>query len=176
MKIILLILLFTPTMKAQLIYDFNPQSNPREWRIVDDVVMGGRSDGHFAIDGEGNGVFSGVVSTENNGGFSSVRYQFDKVSTSAGSKVILRLKGDGKDYQFRIKDNTNSYYAYITTFQTTGEWQEVIIPLKDLYPSFRGRTLDLPNYAAASFEEITFLIGNKKDESFQLILDKIVLE
>jgi NADH dehydrogenase [ubiquinone] 1 alpha subcomplex assembly factor 1 len=176
MKIIFLLLLFTSTMKAQLIYDFNHQSNPREWRIVDDVVMGGRSDGQFAIDAEGNGVFSGLVSTENNGGFSSVRYQFDKVSTNANSKVMLRLKGDGKDYQFRIKDNTNSAYAYITTFQTTGEWQDVIIPLKDLYPSFRGRTLDLPNYAAASFEEITFLIGNKKDESFQLVLDKIELE
>ncbi len=47
------------------------------------------------------------------------------------------------------------------------------ISLKDLYPSFRGRDLDLPNYNNDSFEEIVFLIGNKKNEAFQLIIDKI---
>lgn len=163
-------------MKAQSIYDFNIKTNPREWSVVDDVVMGGRSHGNFEIDNEGHGVFSGFVTTENNGGFSSVRYQFAKINTTTDSKVVLTIKGDGKDYQFRIKDKIRSYYSYITTFKTTGEWQKVVIPLKDLYPSFRGRTLDFPNYSSASFEEIVFLIGNKKKESFRLIIDKIELE
>ena len=90
--------------------------------------------------------------------------------------MLIRLKGDGKEYQFRIKDKSSSYYSYITTFKTSGEWQTITIKLKDLYPSFRGRTLDLPNYSSNSFEEIVFLIGNKKKESFQLLLDKIELE
>jgi NADH dehydrogenase [ubiquinone] 1 alpha subcomplex assembly factor 1 len=163
-------------MKAQIIFDFNNRSNINDWNIVDDVVMGGRSNGNFEINSEGHGVFSGYVTTENNGGFSSVRYPFDKMNTTKESKIILHAKGDGKDYQIRIKDNVNSYYSYITTFETSGEWQKIIIPLKDLYPSFRGRTLDLPNYSSASFEEIAILIGNKKKESFQLIIDKIELE
>ena len=61
-------------------------------------------------------------------------------------------------------------------FQTTGDWQTIVIPLKDLTPSFRGRTLNIPNFDGDAFEEITILIANKKDESFQLILDKIELE
>ena len=62
------------------------------------------------------------------------------------------------------------------TFKTTGEWQTVELKLAAFYPSFRGRKLNLPNYEAESFEEIVFLIGNKKNESFKLLLDKIELE
>jgi NADH dehydrogenase [ubiquinone] 1 alpha subcomplex assembly factor 1 len=162
-------------MNTQIVYDFNSQSDLRDWRIIDDVVMGGRSNGNYTLNKEGHGIFSGEVSTENNGGFSSVRYQFKKMTVSSESKIVIRLKGDGKEYQFRVKDKVNAYYSYITTFQTTGEWQSINIQLKDLYPSFRGRTLDLPNFHSTSFEEIVFLIGNKKNESFRLELDKIEL-
>lgn len=158
------------------IYDFNQSSSAKDWKIVDDVVMGGRSNGRFSIDKEGNGIFDGKISLENNGGFSSVQYTFEKVAVTENSIVLIRLKGDGKAYQFRIKDNKNHKHSYITTFQTSGEWETVGIKLSDLYPSFRGRKLDMPNFEAHSFEEITFLIGNKKVEEFKLILDKIDLK
>ena len=173
MKSLLIIILF---MNTNLIYDFNKNASPRDWRIINDGVMGGLSQGKFSIDPDGNGVFAGTVSLENNGGFSSVRYQFDKIKVTKDSKVRIRLKGDGKEYQFRIKDKTSSYYSYITTFKTSGNWESIEIKLSDLYPSFRGRTLDLPNFKSDSFEEIVFLIGNKKNESFQLLLDKIELD
>jgi NADH dehydrogenase [ubiquinone] 1 alpha subcomplex assembly factor 1 len=176
MKIMYLFFLLIPSMQAQTIYDFNPNSDASEWSIVDDVVMGGRSNGNFEINGDGHGEFSGYVTTENNGGFSSIRCQFEKISTTQDNKISLILKGDGKEYQLRLKDNVRSYYSYITTFKTSGEWQKITIPVKDLYPSFRGRTLDLPNYNSSSFEEISILIGNKKKETFRLILDKIELE
>jgi len=163
-------------MKSQLIFDFNHNANITDWKIVDDVVMGGRSNGQFKIDSDGNGIFSGDVSVENNGGFSSVRYQFEKINTTKESKVIIRLKGDGKEYQFRIKNNRNTYYSYITNFKTSGDWENIIINLKDLYPSFRGQTMNIPNFTGNSLEEIVFLIGNKKNESFTLVLDRIDIE
>ena len=169
----LLIILF---MNTSLIYDFNKNSSSRDWRIIDDGVMGGLSQGKLSIDAEGNGVFAGTVSLENYGGFSSVRYQCDKIKVTKDSKVRIRLKGDGKNYQFRIKDKATSYYSYITTFKTSGDWETVEIKLSELYPSYRGQTLNLPNFDSDSFEEIVFLIGNKKNESFQLVLDKIELE
>jgi hypothetical protein len=45
-----------------------------------------------------------------------------------------------------------------------------------MYPSFRGRILDMPNYDKANLEEIAFLIGNKKAEKFELKIDFIKLE
>ena len=94
-----------------MIFDFNHNTNITDWKIIDDVVMGGRSNGRFSLDEDGNGVFSGTVSTENYGGFSSVRYQFDKINTTADSKILIKLKGDGKEYQIRIKDKISKYYS-----------------------------------------------------------------
>lgn len=175
MKLVLLFLLFPLLMNEALLFDFNKNTNAKEWRIIDDTVMGGRSYGKFKMDSDGNGVFYGTVSTANNGGFSSVRYQMNRKSIAKFSKVAIRLKGDVKEYQFRIKDNANSYYSYITSFKTSGEWETVTINLNNLYPSFRGQTLNFPNYKGDFLEEIVFLIGNKKNESFELVLDTIEL-
>ncbi len=162
-------------MNDTLLFDFNEKSDPLEWKIIDDVVMGGISNGNFKIDANGNGVFYGNVSTENNGGFSSVRYQTKAIDVHSFSKISIHLKGDGKSYQFRIKNEVNANFSYITTFETSGEWETVTLNLKDLYPSFRGQTLNLPNFDGTLIAEIVFLIGNKKDESFALTLDKIEL-
>lgn len=175
MKLIMM-LLMAATMNTITLYDFNKNSNPRDWKIVDDVVMGGRSNGNFTINSEGKGVFSGSVSIENNGGFSSVRYETEKIKTAQKSTIVLRVKGDGKSYQLRIKDRVSNYYSYITEFQTSGNWETINIPLGDLYPSFRGRRLNMPNFNSDSFEEIAFLIGNKKNESFTLMFDTIELK
>jgi hypothetical protein len=83
------------------------------------------------------------------------------------------LKGDGKKYQFRVKSKRSNYYSYIYVFQTTTDWQTIEIPITELYASFRGRTIDIPNYDGESLEEIAFLVGNKKNEDFQLMIDKI---
>ena len=175
MKLLIALLLFPISMNEGLLFDFNKENNTKEWQIIDDTVMGGRSYGKFKIDENGNGVFFGSVSTENYGGFSSVSHQMKTKDISKFSKVSIRLKGDGKNYQFRIKDNANSYYSYINTFKTSGEWETIILKWSDLYPSFRGQTLDLPNFKGDFLEEIVFLIGNKKNESFELLIDSIEL-
>lgn len=169
-------MVISTVMNTQLIFDFNKNSNIDNWIIVDDVVMGGKSFGSFQLTPDGFGLFEGDISLENNGGFSSVRYRFSKLEVNKDSKVIIKIKGDGKKYQFRVKDNLNNYYSFITYFETSGNWQEIIIPLREMYPSFRGRRLDLPNFSEDYMEEIVFLIGNKKPEKFKLLIDKIELE
>jgi hypothetical protein len=39
----------------------------RPGKVVDDAVMGGMSSGTFKLDPDGQGVFEGTVSLENNG-------------------------------------------------------------------------------------------------------------
>jgi|TARA_B110000259_G_C13933402_1_gene369835 hypothetical protein len=176
MKYILITILLATGMDSLIIFDFNTKSKIQNWKIVDDRVMGGESLGTFTLSPEGNGIFKGHVSLENYGGFSSLRYRFDKLEVKKYSKIILKLKGDGKKYQFRIKDNSSNYYSYTTTFSTSGAWQEIKIPLEDFSPSFRGRKVDLPNFQNDQLEEIAFLIGNKKNEDFKLLIDKIELK
>ncbi len=170
-----MIILFS-SMTSKVIFDFNKSSDVQDWIVVDDVVMGGESSGTFKLNDDGFGVFEGSISLDNNGGFSSVRYRFQKTMIKECTTIIVKLRGDGKKYQFRIKSNSGDYYSYIAPFLTSGDWQEIEIPLKDMYPSFRGRRLDQPNFSKDYIEEITFLIGNKKKENFKLLIDKIVLK
>ena len=175
MKYFIGLLVFLQGMNSKMIFDFNKEVNVQNWSVVDDVVMGGKSSSQIKLNSDGYGVFEGHISLANNGGFSSVRYQFDKTEVTKYTKIKIRLKGDGKNYQFRVKDNSSNYYSYITTFSTTKEWQDVEIDLKDMYPSFRGRRLNAPNFSHDYIEQIVFLIGNKKDEYFKLLIDTIKL-
>ena len=175
MKYVLYAIILITTMSSQIIFDFNKNSDIQDWKIIDDVVMGGNSSSSFQLSPDGFGVFAGHISLENNGGFSSVRYQFTKLKIKEYHKIIIKLKGDRKMYQLRLKDDSGNYYSYITSFTTSGEWQDVEILLTDMYPSFRGRKLEQPNFSKDYIQEISFLIGNKKTEKFQLLIDKIEL-
>lgn len=161
---------------TKVIFDFNRSSDLQDWTIVDDVVMGGVSSSNFTLNEEGHGVFKGEVSLENNGGFCSVRYEFPQLEVEDYTKVLIKCKGDGKMYQFRVKANSSDDHSYVASFETSGEWEEIEISLKDMYPSFRGRKLELSNFSNDHMEEIGFLIGNKKNEEFKLMIDKIVLQ
>jgi len=155
------------------IFDFSSSKDYSAWTIVDDVVMGGRSDGGLKVSDEGNALFSGYVSLENNGGFSSVRYAFDEIRPSGQTKFMVRVKGDLKNYQFRVKSDRRERHSYVSQFQTDGSWKIIEIPFSDMFPSFRGAILNIPNYPGESMQEISFLISNKVNESFQLEIDRI---
>lgn len=176
MSSLISMLLILTSMNSHIIFDFNQKAIIKDWVIVDDGVMGGKSAGSFSLNEQGHGVFEGSVSLENNGGFSSLRYSSERILVQDFTTIALKIKGDGKNYQFRIKSNTGDYYSYITTFSTSGEWQEIQIDLKDMYPSFRGRKLDQANFEKEYIEQVAFLIGNKKEEKFKLLIDKIELK
>lgn len=176
MRVIALLFFILILSPDELVFDFNKNSSLSNWRIVDDVVMGGLSAGNFEINDSGHGEFSGMVSLENNGGFSSVRYRFETMNVSDYSKIILRLKGDGKRYQFRVKSNQNERQSYVAYFETSGDWQTIEITFGDMYPSWRGMTLDMPNFPGNTIEELAFLVSNKKAENFKLEIDRISLQ
>ena len=164
-----------PEESTTRLFDFTQDSDIKNWRIVNDDVMGGISTSSFGLSDSGHGIFMGKVSTDNNGGFASVRYTMKKFKCENLKTIKIRLKGDGKDYQFRIKNKSADYFSYITTFSTSGDWETIEMNLEDFYPSFRGRKLDQPNFNKGSMEQVSILISNKKNESFKLEIDNIEL-
>ena len=160
-------------MEPILIFYFNLKSDLNNWKIVNDAVMGGKSQSKFYLNPDGFGTFEGSVSLENNGGFCSVKYVCEPIDLTDSKHISIRLKGDGKQYQFRVKPNQTDSHSYVFPFQTTTDWQTIEIPISELYPAFRGQKLELPNYDGSNLEEIAFLIGNKQEETFQLLIDSI---
>jgi len=173
---ILLVINLLTSSKMQEIYTFSNQSNTQEWRIVNDGVMGGISNSSLFITQEGHGKFSGHVSLANNGGFASMQRNTNIELTKDLKFIILRVKGDGKRYEFRVKGNLSQYESYVQPFTTTGEWQNIRLEIQAFYPQFRGRKLSIPNFNFKSIEQMSFLIANKKEEDFELLIDWIGLE
>ena len=163
-------------MNKLVLFDFSATDDWSGWAIENDVVMGGRSSSQLQRSDDGNAIFKGEVSLENNGGFASVQYRFPSKDIQGYTTAVLRIKGDGKKYQFRIKENLQDRASYIYEFQTSVNWQTLEIPLNKMKPVYRGRDLDMPNFSASFIQEIRFLIGNKKPQEFRLEIDKIELQ
>ena len=134
-----------PSNEQKRLFDFSePSTDIKDiWGAVDDVVMGGVSESGIRL-GENRAIFAGVVSTENNGGFASVRTRnFDPAwDLSVYEGIELRVKGDGKRYKFIIRcEEKWDGIGYSYSFDTVpGEWITVHIPFKKLIPVFRAKT------------------------------------
>ena len=161
------------------LFDFSENTSTATWNIVDDTVMGGRSEGNFTVTNEGHGRFYGKVSLENNGGFSSIRHRFDAPKALGNTSAFrLRVKGDGSDYGLRIKDQSGQRYVYAANFSTTGDWQVVEVPYTNLAAQFRGYDMSdrVPPFSAEQVLELQLLIGNKRAQAFDLLVDWIGVE
>lgn len=157
------------------IIDFANSKTILNWQIITDGVMGGCSKGKINYDDGGFAVFHGQVSTENNGGFVSVKYAFPRKNVNDFEVIKLKIKGDRKTYQLRLKADLEQEYSYIHEFDANPDWEIKSIPLKEFFPSFRGNKINRPNYPAEFLEEIAFLIRSNNTDMFSLMIEKVWL-
>jgi hypothetical protein len=162
-----------------LITDFSSLAH-QKWHITNDAVMGGRSESRFQINSDGNAVFLGHVSLENNGGFASVKNH--EPQNLAGCSIIkIRLKGDGKRYSFRLQtgsDGRVDSWSYECRFDTKdGEWIIAELPLDQFEAVFRGRSVpDAPVLDASRVQRYGFLISDGQEGNFRLEIAEIFAE
>ena len=156
-----------------VIFNFSKPEDVQKWEIINDGVMGGKSAGYLSMDDQGNGVFRGNISLQNNGGFSMISHRTGSVDISDATFFRLRVKGDGNRYEFRIRALAGDRHSYVQSFKTSGDWEIIEIPMKDMFPTFRGMKLDIENYAGKKMNEISILAGNKKEEPFRILIDRI---
>ena len=150
------------------------EMDARSWRSVNDWVMGGLSSGGMIQVGE-TLVFTGELSLENNGGFSSVRSLVDQ-DLSGADRVRIKVRGDGREYQFRIRQNNNfDGVAWRATFSTGDDWRDIEIPLDQFIPVFRGRTVAQAGPVVPSdIRQIGFLLADYNAGPFKLEIGEIV--
>jgi hypothetical protein len=156
------------------------QLNDNQYKIVNDGVMGGRSDSEITVMGEVV-RFQGRVSLQNNGGFASVRMIWPfAVNTAYAEPSIAKLKvmGDGQIYQFRLRTNRGfDGAAYSYSFKTLKDQvQTVYIPLDQFVPSFRGRILtNMPSLKFSDVQQMGILVADSQVGEFGIDLIAINL-
>ncbi|TKB45698.1 CIA30 family protein [Thalassotalea mangrovi] len=155
--------------------DFVDPDELQSWLVVNDSVMGGISQGQFLVEND-NGIFFGVLSLENNGGFASVRRLLDAPVGSDVSKIAIRLKGDGGRYQFRVRTNRDfDGYAYQVSFNTIeNQWLTLFFEERDFIATYRGMQLsNVPSLVFSRIEQVGFLISDKQQGHFALHIHAI---
>lgn len=177
MKFILIIMtIFCSSQTPTVIFEFNKSCPIELWQVVDDVVMGGKSNGSLSLSKIGNGLFKGNVSIENNGGFSSIRLNTKKLKINGGENIILNVKGDGNEYQLRIKTSKFDRHSFIFNFKTSGEWETITVPLNKMIASFRGYAVGLPNFNDNQIDQLGFLKSSKENTPFRLEIKRISIK
>lgn len=180
----LLLMMFTsPSLNAAasdpqdgvLLTDFSAATSDFGWYVLNDNVMGGRSEGDFEQE-QGLLTFSGRTNT-NGGGFSSIRTKPLQLDLSDRAGIRLRVKGDGRRYTWRLTTDARwrgrqvSYWADFNT--RDGEWSTVNIPFSSFIPRFRGTELDGPALESGTITGMGLMIYDKQDGLFELQLASV---
>ncbi len=162
--------------KEMILFEFAKSAHTDDWLIINDGVMGGLSRSEIILSEKNTAIFQGTVSLENNGGFASTRTRPRSYKLDGYDGIILRVKGDGKKYQFRLRTSDRfDGIAYSYHFQTeSNKWAIVQVPFEECVPVFRGRIMgDVAPLSAAQIRQIGFMISDKQEGPFTLEIDWI---
>ena len=163
------------TGSTMVLTDFTVDHADLGWFVVNDNVMGGRSEGDFAVD-DGEIHFAGRTNTRG-GGFSSIRTRPFQLDLSEYAGIRLKVRGDGRRYTWRLTTDASwrgREVAYWADFDTRdAAWVTVDVPFADFVPRFRGTQLDGPELNTAQITSMGLMIYDNEDGPFDLRLASV---
>ncbi|MDH3439338.1 MAG: CIA30 family protein [Gammaproteobacteria bacterium] len=158
-----------------VITDFTSETTDLGWYVVNDNVMGGRSDGGFETSREGL-RFTGRTNT-NGGGFSSIRTRAVEMNLSQFMGIRLLVQGDGRRYTWRLTTDARwrgrpvSYWADFET--RDGTWSAVDIPYSSFVPRVSGYQLEGPALDPGKITGMGLMIYDEQDGPFDIRLASV---
>lgn len=159
----------------RVLADFSAAGPHLSWYVVNDNVMGGRSEGDFGIE-QGELRFAGCTNTDG-GGFSSIRTKSLQLDLSAYAGIRLRVRGDGRRYTWRLTTRARwrgREIGYWADFDTKdGAWSTVDIPFFEFVPRYRGTQLDGPELDPREITGMGMMIYDKLDGPFEVHITSI---
>ena len=145
------------------------------WTVVNDGVMGGLSEGAVKYESDCL-IFSGNLSLENNGGFSSLRSPLGSYDLSAYNKVQIRCKGSGGTFGFRLKNEDEFYLPYYQVEITpTENWETYSFNLSDFSKMRLGKSMpgEIDQKVLKKIIRLGFIKSDKREGNFEFQVDKI---
>jgi NADH dehydrogenase [ubiquinone] 1 alpha subcomplex assembly factor 1 len=163
-----------PYASAQPVLDFSDRATAREFRVINDGVMGGVSTSRL-VRTEGALRFEGEVSLENSGGFASFRGPAQL--PDGATALLLTVRGDGQRYKLTLKlDDSNATAQYQASFVAPRDWATIRFATGDFSASFRGRPVSAPPLALGQARAIGVLISERQAGPFWLEVREVRTE
>ncbi|MFT4774117.1 MAG: NADH dehydrogenase [ubiquinone] 1 alpha subcomplex assembly factor 1 [Candidatus Azotimanducaceae bacterium] len=169
----------TPAATCRRLTDFDDSDFDRGWAVVNDGVMGGRSNG--ALEFTDSAMrFTGDVVTAG-GGFTSVRLQLTGDELTDSGYLALRVRSDERTYGLTLQDSAQTgrrpiaHGADLTIDGPSDAdgWQTATTSYDELRPSVFGQSLDAPAFDPDQAVEIGIIISDGIDGPFELGVDWI---
>lgn len=159
----------------RVLFPFEKTTVGRQWRPVNDGVMGGRSEGRFKITNDNTMKFFGRLSLANNGGFASVRSPRRPLRLVAGDTIVFRARGDGREYCVNLYTSRRlTAFSYRAPFKTKkNQWVTIRVPLNAFEATSFGRVLRNRVLDPGQVNGIGILLADKKAGDFKLEVDRI---
>jgi monofunctional biosynthetic peptidoglycan transglycosylase len=177
MKTLLLLSSLLATFVSSSVWAYGPE-NPT-WRSVNDTVMGGVSQGGPVDLDEGEVRFAGILSLDNNGGFSSIRSDSPDYAINQDGSFLLTVRGDGRTYSFDLRTRVRQgAFAYQQKFRTiAGVDMEIRLPLSGFSATAFGRNMPMATPLDPSqIASVGIMLADKKPGPFRLDLLSIEFE
>lgn len=139
-----------------------------DWKAINDGVMGGLSNSRPSIT-EGALRFEGALSLENNGGFASIRAVLP-TPVHQLETVRLSVSGDGRRYQVRLREDSDSQGVAWRAFFRPGREQETIeLRPGDFQPVIRGEpVIGARPLQQCHLQHIGFMLADRQPGPFTL--------
>lgn len=155
------------------LFEFATPKGVIPWTPLNDMVMGGVSEGRLEFLPGGGARFWGEVSLANGGGFAQVKYSKTRFDLSRFRVVALSVKGDGRTYQLRFQTSVPDI-AYRQIFSTTANWQDVTLELGHFEPVYRGRLIrGAPPLDRSDICSVALMIAGEQAGAFELCVRRI---
>lgn len=178
-----LILLLTFTLSSslfaqELLIDFGQKTGGgQNWSVTNDGVMGGLSQGGAYLS-DSSIVFSGTVSLENNGGFSSLRSPYQRFELSKYTSIELKVRVTGLPFSITFSKSRRFWipnYKYFFEAQDN-EWTVIRFDINDL-KEYRVGNPTGKNIGKSDIKNIigiSFFNEGKREGDFTLEVDYIL--
>ncbi|AZQ11038.1 CIA30 family protein [Shewanella khirikhana] len=129
--------------------DFTALDSTRDWYSVTDSLMGGQSRAQLLTSPKGHGLFTGLVSLANGGGFASVYLDFEPKDVSAYLGVELEIEAPQRLFKVNLKDvacgDRHVYQATLGEVHSEQRhWRRYRIPFNHFVAMRRGLTAMAP--------------------------------
>ncbi|MDG2428817.1 MAG: CIA30 family protein [Acidimicrobiales bacterium] len=143
------------------------------WIIVNDGVMGGRSQAQGVIE-DGVLTWTGTIVTTG-GGFSSIRGPVDGEFAGATS-LTLRIRNDGRRYELLVDDafDERARVTHYNPIETIGGvWQEISVPLTEMEARVFGNPVTAAPFVPGLATQVGVILADGLDGEFQFEIDWI---
>ncbi|MGB0776910.1 MAG: CIA30 family protein [Flavobacteriaceae bacterium] len=171
MKIILLISLIVTN---PWILDFGNKNQEIDWNIVNDGVMGGKSESEaFLL--ENSLLFKGTLSLENNGGFASIRSPYEDYNFSDAEFIEIKYRSEGGDFNFRLEQSRYFFNPYLAmTLPQSSKWTVQKIKTSELKVLKMGKELGVVKQdQEINARRLSIMKSDKQPGPFQIEIDYI---